>query len=225
MNRRVNAIAVIQCAAAKSPSAGHFVSPDEGRILFVAAPELAPRDSAIAYRRPDDLAPSGITYRQMLVEYNRHQRKDNPLGLLRAWRLYKNPMYGRLVECLGCSNVFILSAGWGLVAADYLLPNYDITFSNSAKGESAYKRRRQRDEYKDFAMLPRTVAQRVVFFGGKDYVPLFCRLTEGIERRTVFYNSENPPAAPGCTLERHHTATRTNWHYECAGRFVRQTGG
>ena len=222
MNGRVNAIAAIQCAAAKSPSAGHFVSPNEGRILFVAAPECAPRDSAIVYRRPDECAPSGITYRQMLVDYNRHDRKDNPFGLLTAWRLYKNDTYRQLVEHLGISNVFILSAGWGLVAADYLLPNYDITFSNSARGESAYKRRRQRDKYRDFAMLPRTVAQSVFFFGGKDYVPLFCRLTEGIGRRTVFYNSGNPPPAPGCTLKRHHTNTRTNWHYECARKFVGQ---
>ena len=41
-------------------------------------------------------------------------------------------------------------------------------------------------------MLPRTVAKGVVFFGANAYVPLFCRLTEGIERRTVFYNSKNP---------------------------------
>ena len=98
MNRRVNAIAVIQCAAAKSRSAGHFVSPNEGRVLFVAAPERAPGDSAIVYRRPDECAPSGITYRQMLVDYNRHDRKDNPFGLLTAWRLYENATYQRLTQ-------------------------------------------------------------------------------------------------------------------------------
>ena len=59
MSRRVNAIAVVQCAAAKSPSAGHFVSPNEGRVLFVAAPELAPSDNAIVYRRPTNALLAG----------------------------------------------------------------------------------------------------------------------------------------------------------------------
>ena len=137
MSRRMNAIAVIQCAAAKSPSAGHFVSPNDGQVLFVAAPELALRDSAIVYRRPDECAPSGITYRQMLVDYNRHDRKDNPFGLLTVWRLYKNDTHQWLVEHLGISNVFILSAAWGLVAADYLLPNHALHLPAHCSGRVA----------------------------------------------------------------------------------------
>ena len=35
-------------------------------------------------------------------------------------------------------------------------------------------------------------------------------------RRVAFYNSMNRPEAPGCTLQRYVTTTRTNWHYECA---------
>jgi len=41
------------------------------------------------------------------------QPNGNPLGLLPAWRLYRHAAYGKLVECYGTDNVFILSAGWG----------------------------------------------------------------------------------------------------------------
>ena len=117
------------------------------------------------------------------------------------------------MESFGCENVFILSAGWGLIAASFLTPTYDITFSASAE---PYKRRRPRDVYHDLCQLTDDSRQEFVFIGGKDYVPLFVELTSSIPVRTVFYNSENPPSAPGCTLRRFQTNTRTNWHYECA---------
>ena len=71
-------------------------------------------------------------------------------------------------------------------------------------------------------MLPDAIDEPVVFFGSKDYVPLFEELTRSLKaRRTVFYNSNTPPTAPGCSLVRFRTTTRTNWHYECAGAFLR----
>ncbi len=70
-------------------------------------------------------------------------------------------------------------------------------------------------------MLPPNTAEPVVFFGGKDYVPLFCSLTEHIKgKRVLFYNSATLPDAPGCALKRFNTTTRTNWHYECANAFI-----
>jgi hypothetical protein len=60
-----------------------------------------------------------------------------------------------------------------------------------------------------------------VFFGGKDYVPLFAELSKAVvTSKTVFYNSKEPPTAPGCLRQRFDTATRTNWHYECARAFI-----
>jgi hypothetical protein len=59
------------------------------------------------------------------------------------------------------------------------------------------------------------------FFGGKDYVPLFCALTNAAKGvRKVFYNSAQEPKAPGCMLERFDTPTKTNWHYECTKQFL-----
>ena len=75
-------------------------------------------------------------------------------------------------------------------------------------------------------MLPANTTKPVLFFGGKDYVPLFCSLTEHVKGpRVLFYNSTNAPAAPGCTLKRFSTTTRTNWHYECANAFIKREVG
>ena len=56
-------------------------------------------------------------------------------------------IYGtQLVEIFGIDNVYILSAGWGLIRASFLTPNYDITFSAPA---GAYNLRRKYDQYCD----------------------------------------------------------------------------
>lgn len=163
MSRTEDTVIVIQCANRKRPEAGHME--EAGRkVLFVADPASAPPGDPVLYRRPDDPAPSGRSWRDMLEDYNRNRRADNPLGLLPAWKLYENAAYGALAGRFGTDNLFILSAGWGLVAGGFLLPKYDITFSSSAKGEDAYKRRRRGDRgYRDFAAITeRDIAARRV---------------------------------------------------------------
>lgn len=210
-------IVVIQCAAAKRQSAGCLVSAGGRRVVFVARPEAAPADSACLYARPDDPSGNRKSWREMVIEYNEHPH-NNPLSLCPAWQLYENPTYERLVKAFGVANIFVLSAGWGLISASFLTPYYDITFSPSA---AEYKRRRKADIYCDFSMLPARDNSEVVFLGGKDYVPLFCSLTSGLQsKKTVFYNSSFAPEAPGCMLRRFPTSTRTNWHYECANALV-----
>lgn len=87
-----------------------------------------------------------------------------------------------VVQDLG--NVYILSAGRGLIAGDFLTPYYDITFSPSARSPDACKRRRKADKYRGICMLPDNTDEEVVFFGGKDYVPLFCTLTIKVKSKT-----------------------------------------
>ena len=216
-----SAIGVIQCASKKRANAGCLVAENGAEVLFVGDPDAAPPCDRFCYARPDDMATGSRTYRDVLEQYNREQSVTNPWGLLPAWCLYARKEYGELVRALGAANVFVLSAGWGLVAADYLLPNYDITFSSSARGPDGYKRRPARDGgYRDFSMLPAQTARHVYFFGGKDYVPLFCRLTARVRQRTVFVNSKTPPKGLTCRTERYETNTRTNWHYECVRAFA-----
>ena len=212
-------IIVIQCAAGKCSGAGTLKTPDGIPVLFVADPEQAPTDRKIIYARPDDLFADGLTWRDHLLDYNNNDKKKNPLDLRPAYRLYANGTYHMLVEKFGLESVFILSAGWGLISADFLTPDYDITFSSMAE---PYKRRRKRDVYYDFSMLPDD-SDDVVFFGGKDYLPLFCQLTTEIRgRKTIYYNSVNCPNLPsGFDSVLYETRTRTNWHYECARALIR----
>ena len=211
-------IVVIQCAASKQAEAGYLQSGDGGKVMFVAQPDLAPANGDHVYARPDGHADTGNTWRQELLRYNREQAAHNPLGLLPAWQLYKPRAYQQLHDICGPDNLYILSAGWGLIPADFLTPYYDITFSGNAE---KYKRRGRRDAYDDFRMLPGNTTNPVVFFGGKDYVNLFCELTSHVQGpRYVFYNSVNPPDAPGSRLHRFDTSARTNWHYTAARAFA-----
>jgi len=210
-------IVVIQCAASKQSDAGHLVAASGKRVDFVAHPQIAPPNPDRMYARPDDLREDGTSWRQLLLKYNQNP-DDNPLRLYPAYGLYENKAYGRLVDRFGLRNVYILSAGWGLIPADFLTPYYDITFSPSA---DAYKRRRKTDQYNDFRMLPDDTENDIVFFGGKDYLSLFCSLTDTIRgRKIVFFNSASVPRFNGYTFRRFETTTRTNWHYECANAFL-----
>ena len=83
-----------------------------------------------------------------------------------------------------------------------------------------YKRRRQNDAYRDLNILGAT-KDDIVFFGGKDYLRLFRKLTSAASgRRIVFYNSGTTPVAPGCELRRFRSSNLRKWHYECATAFV-----
>ncbi|RDH91041.1 MAG: hypothetical protein DIZ77_10170 [endosymbiont of Seepiophila jonesi] len=209
---------VIQCAAKKHPDAGYMMAKDGKCIVFVADPENAPASDEFRFARPDDIAVGEKTWRELLLEYNQ-QPDNNPLHLFPAYQLYMNGTYGALVNAYGRGNIYILSAGWGLIGAEFLTPKYDITFSPSA---DLYKRRKKRDQYNDYCMLPKDCDEELVFFGGKGYLPLFCELSKDYRgKRIVFYNSNTEPKAEGCNLIRFETTTRTNWHYGCAKAFLK----
>ena len=205
-------LCVIQCAGSKQANAATLPTMSGRRVMFVARPDAAPPEKGVLYAHPDDMSDiTGITWRQRVMAVNAGREPDP--GLWIAGKLYRPKAYALLLEKLGIERLFILSAGWGLVRADFLLPDYDITFSTSAE---PWKRRRASDKFSDFNALERT-QEDIVFLGGKDYLPLFLRLTRSAAgRRLVVYNSANPPVACGCALTRYPTTRRTNWHYDCA---------
>ena len=191
--------------------------PDGKEVFFVADPASAPPNASVVYRRPDDYAFDGYSFRDVLAQYNRDEN-ENPWGLLPASQLYRHPVYGELAHHYGTANLFILSAGWGLISADFLTPSYDITFSTNA---DRYKRRRHRDRYEDFRQLPEHGVDRIIFAGGKDYLPMFLALTTGIDgERIVFFNSTSHPHGHDARFVRFETTTRTNWHYEWARKLL-----
>jgi hypothetical protein len=188
--------------------------------MFVADPTAAPANDALLYAKPDDLSDRGRSWREELVAYNKSPGR-NPLGLLPAFELYQNEAYRRLAERVGTQKLYILSAGWGLVGATFLTPLYDITFTAQAE---PYKKRRKCDRYNDFTMLSQSEREPIIFFGGKDYLPLFARLTGNARsERIVFFNSTHEPQIEGGRAIRFRTTTRTNWHYECVNAFLSGT--
>lgn len=229
-------VIVIQCAGTKNPNAGFWKHGDK-EVKFVAQPELCHDSAEAIYRKPDDIIPgTTIMWRQKLQEYNQEYKQtgNNPHGLFEAWKLYKPSIYEELKEW-GRENFFILSAGWGLVKSDYLLPKYDITFGN-VKGKDAYKKRRREDEWNDFNQLIEEKIEwsdTIYFFGGKNYVECYLKLTKNLLGKTVIYYWGNKPVV---TDERHQYKTREcpiketydnrkihnrNWYYLCAKAFVK----
>jgi hypothetical protein len=209
---------VIQCSGTKNPRAGTFQESGR-RVGFVAHPELVVGTGHTSYARPDDLINDAQqTWRDRLISYNRDGH--NADELLTAASLYSPPVYKALAEAVGMGNMYILSAGWGLVRSSYLLPDYDITFSMQAK---PWQRRRQSDAFSDFNHLAAdgVVPQDVVyFFGGRDYLPLYYRLTRNIPARKVVYVAAASIPRESTYEYIEYGSKGTNWHYRCASDFV-----
>lgn len=210
---------VIQCAGKKRERAGRLRSASGVGVVFVAHPEKCIHTaSSLCCVRPDDEVGTGLgTWREYLARYN--QRSLNPDGLFQAAKLYKPPVYQALVEQFGFQNVFILSAGWGLIRSDFLTPYYDITFSNQG---APWSRRRSDDRFHDFNHLRDSCIspdETVYFFGGKDYLSLYYSLTQDIAARKVIYHSQDSPIR--CQgYEYIPYRSFTNWHYSCAQDFM-----
>lgn len=215
---------IIQCASKKQEGAPSLVAPDGRRVEFVADPSAGALLDGVLWARPDDPMPGAArTWRQELARLV--ASGEAVRTLLPAWRLYRPRAYGMLVEACGVERAFILSAGWGLVRADFPLPDYDITFS-SAAGEA--HRRRKVHRFQDFMQLAPGSSESVVFIGGKDYLPLFQELTESLPaRKVVLYRAPPSTTLPQVRTEGlwtyipHPTSTCTNWHYGAAEALCR----
>lgn len=210
---------IIQCAGTKSDCATKLKNTSGDEIIFVADPyKVKDKIQGISYQRPDDLIPSqNKTWREFLVEYN--FKNTNPLNLAQIADLYKPKIYGDLVNHFGCENVFILSAGWGLVRSDYLLTYYDITFSNL--GKPGIKRIKSQIFY-DFNHLPRNldITETIHFFGGSSYLPLFYSLTTEINAKNIIhYAQEYIQKFSGFQYVKYKDCF-TNWQYKCAEDFI-----
>lgn len=207
---------IIQCAGRKYDDAGKLTSPAGEKVLFAAHPERY--TGRWKCQRPDDLrTQTGQTWREYLLDYN--QDGKNPDRLYKAGALYQPPIYKRLTDQYGDENVFILSAGWGLVRADFRLPYYDITFSAQA---DPYCQRKAGDAFKDFNQLAEVelpVNESIYFFGGQSYLQTYLRLTKDIQARKVIYHSHGE----GYKIQGYECIPYrgfTNWHYVCAQEFI-----
>ncbi len=160
---------VIQCAATKDPNAGRLRTSDGRDVHFVAAPKLCSNTAGTFYARPDDISDlPPLTWKNRLEKYVDEERDANPLSLREAYRLYRHPAYSSLVRSFGLQQTFILSAGWGLVRADYLLPAYDVTFNRRAKVKNPAAFCSSTEGYEFFQQLSRKGEGPILFLGGRD---------------------------------------------------------
>ncbi len=179
-------------------------------ITFTNTPQL-PNE-----KFPDSLMPnSKLTWREYLTT------RQDERTLLKAYQLYKHPAYLHLHNRFQ-KDFFILSAGWGLVNSDFKLPNYDITFNESAP----VNKRRNKNPivpplYNDFNQIENSETD-IVFVGTPDYIPIFIRLTQNLNcRKIIFWKKKNTPqqfALPNNSFifVHYNTNANTNWHYQLA---------
>jgi hypothetical protein len=204
---------VMQCAGSKKEG-GYWLNEEGKPVLFVAHPEFIHPSFHGTRVAPDDQSTAGLSWRDLVLEYNNDQFQ-NPYQLYKAYLLYQNSSYQALVNRFGCENIYILSAGWGLIRSDFLIPTYDITFKSNSK--KPYLWRKQKDQFNDFNMLPHDTQDAVVYLGGKDYISLFYGLTKELAcPKVIIHNSNNTAFRAGYKLLQYPTKIRTNWHYACA---------
>jgi hypothetical protein len=173
------------------------------------------------YFHPDDLIPNENSSWRDVITQQEIRHDLNP-----AHELYQDPIYNSLFDHFGI-DLFIFSAGWGLVRADYKLPRYDVTFSNRQRTPN-YTRRDNNDHFNDFNQLLGLNPEEVLLFmGGMDYVMPFYGLTENMpnEKIIVYRNQNLLDNLPNLDINNfqflyYQTNRRTNWHYEFAKRLI-----
>lgn len=204
---------VVMTCASKKNDGGDLIY--NGQIVkFYAQSNIANNEFL-----PDNRIPNmEITWRDFVLT-NQNQN----IIPFRAYELYKRNEYRQLFNRFG-NSFYVLSAGWGLVKADFRLPNYDITFSNNA--ELINKRNYNLPPaYIDFNHLENTNDNEdIIYVGGENYLSFFYNLTENLKnRKIIYYHSINHPKPhTGNFLYRRYYPNnpklRTNWHYELAGK-------
>jgi len=220
---------------------GSFEAKDnDTKIMkFVACPKCfeddlyihkKPEDDFCIHKRPDDMSDDGRTWRRRLRDYNENYKNtgENPDNLLPAcelYSIYKKSAYKELVAEFGIENVFILSAGWGLIRADYLTPIYDITVSNEGKPHSKIEIEDALERVPN--MLPDD-EEDIIFLGGQNYQELFSKLVSGYKgKKTIFYSSKKLPPVPsgsGFELKFYEPEKDGIWYYECAEKICKKGG-
>jgi hypothetical protein len=213
-----NYIPVLCCSSKKNK--GFFLYKKQS-IKFVASPIKAPGDGCIYYR-PDDIIPGeNKTWRDLVLE----QKEPD---LVPAYLLYCPPdVYHGLYRKFR-NRFYILSAGWGIIRADFKIPAYDITYSTAQKVPN-HARRTNNYGWKDINHLKEDAADfkedpTVILFAGSDYVHPFCKMTESIQNRKkiILFNSKKFKEGKEGDFEykQYRTNTKTNWHIEAAKRLM-----
>ncbi len=173
------------------------------------------------YFHPDDLVPNeDITWRELISKQELYN------NLQPAHELYRPPIYNSLHHHYG-NNLFIFSAGWGIIRSDFRLPKYNVTYSQNNNIPN-YAIRNNGDVFNDFNHLEGiALNERIILIAGSDYVLPFCQLTEDlpnekiiIYKNQILLNNNQYLNYGNFQFQHYQTNRRTNWHYEFAQRLI-----
>jgi hypothetical protein len=232
----------IQCAASKCPD-GYLIDSIGKKLQFVASPEKAPTDEPdTLFVKPATLCEGkGTSWQEIVKRYN--DKGGNPYKLYQAADLYRpsnksfRGVYRDLADAFGGDNVFVVSAGWGIIRSDYLTPNYDITFSQQALKKYPWKWRSHEDvaafsqdrNHLDLARL--SPNEEIHCFCGLDYLNMLYALTERLPgTKIVHYKSAHLDRTnerrPGFHYRKYKGPEKNRtWHYQAAKDLIKESGG
>ena len=207
---------VISCSGSKN---GENLIYKNNEIIFVSSPD---KDSKNHFRPDDKIPNEDRTWRDYVIS---SQDSDN---LLEAYKLYKHKIYNLLYEKYG-SDLYILSAGWGIINSEFKIPKYNITFSK--KVEKISRREWDDNFFKDFNHLKGkniNSNEKIIFLGGANYLKLFYNLTKDLPNQKIifhrifkppqFFKDEDKFKFIKCEIK-----AKTNWHYVCAEKLLTNT--
>jgi len=207
---------VMCCSNGKN---GSYLSHNGNKICFVAKGQNESFEGISAH--PDDLIPNQqYSWRHIIAE----QREN--CGLVEAYKLYDNDIYRSLFKKFG-NALYIFSAGWGIVRADFKLPMYNITFSSNSNVEK-WAVRKKDDVYNDFNhLLSCDASETIVLLSGIDYIMPFYDLTKNLSNlKIVICKSEKAIKQIQCLnndkfqCKYYSTTTSTNWYYSFAKNLI-----
>ena len=213
---------VMICAKEKKGNSNIIHENFNHPITFVAQP------NGVNTFLPDgDIPNLNMTWRDYVTN-----NQNNNVIPFKSYQLYIHGVYQNLFNFFRY-RLFILSAGWGLVKAEFRLPNYNITFSSSAKPE--YKRvfNNLDPSFNDFNDLTynhnvglNSENEDIVFIGGRTYIKQFIARTDGIGKNKIIYHFGNEPLVvlPDNFFYVQYVPNNPNnyrtWHYELAQKYA-----
>jgi hypothetical protein len=225
-------IIVIQCANRKVPDAPTLIL-NRNAVHFVAQPQ----DEQLDKRPWDQIPGSNTTWIDCVKAYNEaggampdeyiklNIGTEDGRQLMQCGSLYEHPVYGELMVARGLRNVYILSAGWGLVRADKFIPNYDVTFSQH--GDISV--RIAATDRLQCASLSDEIPDNgeINLFISRAYAPYWSHLYGGAAQRTVLHwrlSQELPDGQYGTVIKHDCGKQVTNWQYTAARQFIAGLG-
>ena len=218
---------VFQCAGEKQADAASLTL--NGDVIeFLARPagetnqrcpwDLMPGSKKIWIDCVRDLADNDG---KMPDEFSRLGIGIGPGILYEAGKLYAKPIYDRLVSQIYLDNVYILSAGWGLIRGSRKIPDYDVTFSQSASPE---KRVRPAARSRAAAItdeIPGT--DEIHLFITPNYADYWTSLKNTFGTRAILHwrTGQRLPTGRYSRVQAHDCGEqRTNWQYKAATQFL-----